>query len=68
MSQLKTVSDHEVVCLYRINITWSTQKGCQNDHQMGKKVVSEIPAKKSNKSLVIKDFPGFILHGYFSWF
>lgn len=35
---------------------------------MGKKVVSEIPAKKSNKSLVIKDFPGFILHGYFSWF
>lgn len=50
MSYLKTVSDHEVVCLYRINITWSTQKGCQNDHQMGKKVVSEIPAKKSNKS------------------
>lgn len=23
-------------------VYWSTQKGCQNDHQMGKKVVSEI--------------------------
>lgn len=44
------------------------QKGCQKDHQMGQNVASEIPAKKSNKLLVIKGFSDFILHGYFSWF